>query len=112
MTKKPKYKVADMVAALVQSKGMVYLAAQNLGCTAQTVYNYRDKHPSVKDAIEQQDGMVDDAAEIKLMQAINKGEAWAIKFRLATKARHRGYVERQEVESSGAVTFKVVYGEE
>ena len=57
---------------------MVYLAAKRLGCEAQTIYNYRDRYPAVRAEMEQQDGEVDDAAEMKLYQAIIAGEPWAV----------------------------------
>ncbi len=80
---------------------MVYLAAKRLGCEAQTIYNYRDRYPAVRAEMEQQDGEVDDAAEMKLYQAIIAGEPWAVQFRLRTKGKGRGYVERVQQEVSG-----------
>ena len=80
---------------------MVYLAAKRLGCEAQTIYNYRDRYPAVRAEMEQQDGEVDDAAEMKLYQAIIAGEPWAVQFRLRTKGKGRGYVERVRQEVSG-----------
>ena len=91
---------------------MVYLAAKRLGCEAQTIYNYRDRYPAVRAEMEQQGGEVDDAAEMKLYQAIIAGEPWAVQFRLRTKGKGRGYVERSEVTGpdNGPVTIKVIYG--
>ena len=80
---------------------MVYLAAKRLGCEAKTIYNYRDRYPAVRAEMEQQDGEVDDAAEMKLYQAIIAGEPWAVQFRLRTKGKGRGYVERVQQEVSG-----------
>jgi hypothetical protein len=98
MTKKQKYTPTQVVDALKATKGMVYLTAQRLGCDAKTIYNYRDRYEVVRAEMEQQDGTVDDTAELKLFQAIQKGEPWAIQFRLRTKGRNRGYVERQEID--------------
>ena len=86
---------------------MVYLAADRLGCSHQTIYNYGERYTSVKAEMEKQDGVVDDTAELKLIQAIYNGEAWAIKFRLATKGRHRGYVERTEVTGKDGEPIRV-----
>jgi len=97
MTKARKFKVEEVVAALKQCKGMVYMAAELLGCEPKTIYNYRDKYASVKAAMTTQDGLVNDTAELKLVQAIHNGEPWAIKYRLSTKAKDRGYVERTEI---------------
>ena len=101
MTSRQKYTQAQVIAALRETKGMVYLAAKRLGCEAQTIYNYRDRYPAVRAEMEQQDGEVDDAAEMKLYQAIIAGEPWAVQFRLRTKGKGRGYVERVQQEVSG-----------
>jgi len=98
---KLKYTQKQIIDALRETKGMVYLAAKRLGCEAQTIYNYRDRYPAVRAEMEQQDGEVDDAAEMKLYQAIIAGEPWAVQFRLRTKGKGRGYVERVQQEVSG-----------
>ena len=101
MTTRQRYTQAQIIDALRETKGMVYLAAKRLGCEAQTIYNYRDRYPAVRAEMEQQDGEVDDAAEMKLYQAIIAGEPWAVQFRLRTKGKGRGYVERVQQEVSG-----------
>ena len=101
MGTRQKFTQAQVIDALKETKGMVYLAAKRLGCEAQTIYNYRDRYPAVRAEMEQQDGEVDDAAEMKLYQAIIAGEPWAVQFRLRTKGKGRGYVERVQNEVSG-----------
>ena len=101
MGTRQKFTQAQVIDALRETKGMVYLAAKRLGCEAQTIYNYRDRYPAVRAEMEQQDGEVDDAAEMKLYQAIIAGEPWAVQFRLRTKGKGRGYVERVQQEVSG-----------
>ena len=107
MADKQKFTPEQIVDALRATKGMVYLTAQRLGVSPQTIYNYRDRYASVRTEMALQDGMIDDTAELKLAQAIMNGEAWAIAFRLRTKARHRGYVEKTEVEHSGGQSLQV-----
>ena len=116
MTTRQRYTQAQVIDALRETKGMVYLAAKRLGCEAQTIYNYRDRYPAVRAEMEQQDGEVDDAAEMKLYQAIIAGEPWAVQFRLRTKGKGRGYVERVQQEVSGpngggALVVKLTWGE-
>ena len=101
MGTRQKFTQAQVIDALRETKGMVYLAAKRLGCEAQTIYNYRDRYPAVRAEMEQQDGEVDDAAEMKLYQAIIAGEPWAVQFRLRTKGKGRGYVERVEQDIRG-----------
>ena len=102
MTTKPKYTTKQVINALLETFGAVYLAADKLGCTAQTVYNYIERHPTVKAAYEHEDGKTTDAAEVALRRAILNGEAWAIKYRLSTKGKGRGYTERTEVDHKGS----------
>ena len=59
MTTRQRYTQAQVIAALRETKGMVYLAAKRLGCEAQTIYNYRDRYPAVRAEMEQQDGAQD-----------------------------------------------------
>ncbi len=101
MTTRQKFTAQQIIEALKETKGMVYLAADRLGCQAQTLYNYRDRYPAVRAAMESEDGKINDVAEMKLYQAIVAGESWAVQFRLRTKAKQRGYSERTEVEVSG-----------
>lgn len=75
---------------------MVYLAAKMLKCDPGTVYNYRNRYPQVSQLIEDLDNEMDDIAESALRQALLQGEAWAVCFRLKTKGKHRGYVEKSE----------------
>jgi len=91
-----KFTVAQMVKALKHCKGMVYLAAEHLGCHHQTVYNYIAKHPKVKAASEFESGKMLDVSEMTLYNAIMDGQAWAVSLHLKTKGKNRGYVERQE----------------
>ncbi len=96
------------------NKGKVGLVAQRLGVTTVTIYNYAKNYATVKNAIDEARGHADellvDTAELKLVQAIHNGEAWAIRYTLATKGRSRGYVERQEIEHSGEIDTRVIEG--
>ena len=78
MATRQKFSQQQVIDALRETKGMIYLAAKRLGCDAKTIYNYRDRYPAVRAEMEQQDGEVDDAAEMKLYQAIIAGEPWAV----------------------------------
>jgi hypothetical protein len=97
MANKARYTCGEVIAALKRTKGMVFLAAQELGCSHQTVYNYINRHPTVAAAKKEAEGKVGDTAELKLYQAILNGEHWAITFYLATKGKDRGYTKRQEI---------------
>lgn len=115
MTTRQRFTQQQIIEALKATKGMVYLAAERLGCEAQTVYNYRDRYPAVRAAMELEDGKIDDIAEMKLYQALLAGESWAVQFRLRTKAKHRGYIEKSVTEVTGkdgdALTIKLQWGD-
>lgn len=115
MGSRQKFTQQQVIDALKETKGMVYLAADRLGCEAQTIYNYRDRYPAVKAEMEAQDGKIDDIAEMKLYQALLAGESWAVQFRLRTKGKHRGYVEKSVTEVTGkdgdALTIRLQWGD-
>ena len=97
-----------MLEAVKKNGGAVYLAARELGCAPNTIYNRMEKTPALKQAVEDARGEVVDYAEQKLRLAILNGEPWAIAMALKTIGKHRGYVERQEVTGAdgGAVLVK------
>lgn len=109
---KQKYKVSDMIQAIHESKGMVYVAARKLGCAAGTIYNYAERHSTVQEAIDQERGLLVDTAELALWKALQNGEGWAVSLTLKTLGKDRGYVERQEMrhagEDGGALVISVV----
>lgn len=102
MVRPRKYSNAKIISALKKKKGMVYLAASMLGCDANTIYDRAKVTPAIATLILHENGKVDDTAEMKLLQAINKGQPWAIAFRLSRKGKHRGYTEKVENVLTGA----------
>lgn len=103
MAGKPRFTVQQVIEAIDDKRGMVYLAAKMLGCSHQTVYRYAKRHPTVQYAIDANRGVMLDTAELKLWQGIQAGESWAVQFALRTIGKDRGYVERREQEVSGKV---------
>ena len=105
MASKQKFTQKQIIDALKETKGMVYLAAERLGCNTVTIYNYRDRYPAVRAVMEAEDGKFNDVAEMKFYQATMAGEPWAVQFRLRLRARDRGYTEHidSKVELSGQV---------
>jgi hypothetical protein len=111
MANKHRYSATEVAQALIDTKGMVYIAAQRLGCTVETIRLYCKRYPSVQAARDAQRGMMLDAAELKLWQSIQNGEPWGIAFALKTIGKDRGYVERHEQtgENGQAMVLRVVY---
>jgi hypothetical protein len=100
MANKPKYTAAQMSDALAQTKGMVYLAAQRLGCDVNTVLRYCKRYPSVEAVKQAARGEILDETELRLWAAIRRDEPWAITFYLKTVGRSRGYGERLDLNVS------------
>jgi len=92
-----RYTAKQVIQALKVTRGMVYMAAERLGCDPKTVYNYIDRYPSVKEALDDTTGRSLDMSETMLMQQIMKGNIVAIKYHLSTKGKHRGYTAEIEV---------------
>jgi hypothetical protein len=111
MARTNRYTVDQVIQALKDTKGMVYLTAQVLKCTANTVFSYCERYPAVEQAKHDARGEMLDICELKLFQAVQKGEPWAIAFCLKTLGKDRGYVEKHEVagKDGGALVLHVVY---
>jgi len=99
-----------ILEAVKKNGGAIYLAARELGCAPNTIYNRMEKSPDIRQAVEDARGEVVDYAEQKLRLAILNGEPWAIAMALKTIGKSRGYVERQEVTGAEgkALTIKWV----
>ena len=93
-----KFTAAEVAQALRDSKGMVYVAARQLDCAANTIYNYAARYKIVQEAMQQERGILVDVAELALWKAIQNGEAWAISLALKTIGNDRGYTERLEID--------------
>lgn len=107
---KQRFTPKQVADTLIETRGMVFLAAKKLGCSDDTIYNYAKRYKAVGDALRQQRGQFVDMAELKLWNAVNEGDAWAVQFALRTLGKERGYVERSEVtgKEGGAIEIKAV----
>ena len=97
-----------VIDALNKTKGAVYLAAKNLGCSHTAIYDYIAKFPDIAELKEFYDEEVSDIAVMKLRDSVIKAEPWAIKYQLSTKGKSRGYVERQEVTGADSSPIELI----
>ena len=97
MAGKLKYTAAQVVQALNDCQGMIYLAARRLGCSPVTIWSYCKRFKTVRDARRQKRGELVDTAELALIKGVQQGEPWAVVFALKHLGRRRGYVERREL---------------
>lgn len=86
----------EVKAALRKSKGIVSVAAKNLGISDTALYRRIQRNKSLQNVKwEAREGVVD-MAEAKLFKLINGDDFRAIKYTLSTLGKSRGYVERVE----------------
>lgn len=95
------YTAEQMISAIQNANGILAVAARDLGCTRQTVHNYVNKMSTVRAAYEDARETLIDFTEQQLYKQIKEGNITAIIFTLKTIGKHRGYVERQEVQHEG-----------
>lgn len=99
---------SHFIDALTRTRGMVTAAAKVLNCDRQTIYNAIEKFPEVKECLATAREHSLDLAELSLMSAVGKGEAWAVCFYLKTQGRKRGYVERVDVGADASTLEQLV----
>jgi len=86
--------------ALRATGGFVSQAAKKLGISQSAVSNRIAKSKELQEArIEIEESYLD-LAESKLIKNINKNDNASIFFYLKCKGKHRGYIERSEVDQT------------
>jgi hypothetical protein len=108
----PSYTDKQIGDALKATRGMVYVAADRLGCSPNTIKARMKKSKKLRDIKESYEGLLLDKGELQLDQLVMAGNLGAVKYLLSTKGKERGYVEKSVHEHSGPeggpVTFRVV----
>jgi hypothetical protein len=88
--------------------------ANRAGCDWHTASKYCDPEtspfPTVARVYQDECEKIDDLAEVGLIEALKRQEPWAIKYRLGTKGRNRGYGERLELTGAGGGPLKLYIG--
>lgn len=94
--RKRRYTVDQLIAVLKASGGKIASAARSLGCDRTVIYRYKEKYPQIDEVMTEAREYQLDVTELKLFEAINQGEPWAITLYLKTQGKARGYSERLE----------------
>jgi len=87
-----------MILALEKTLGVVTPACKNVDISRETHYRWLKEDADYKAAVESTEDIAIDFAETNLHQQIKKGVPASTIFYLKTKAKKRGYVEKQEIE--------------
>jgi hypothetical protein len=86
-----------MIEALEKSLGIVTTACKIVGIDRGSHYNWMKADKEYEERVKEIENIAIDFAESKLHKQIEKGDTTATIFYLKTKAKNRGYVERQEI---------------
>lgn len=100
---------AQIVDALKKAGGIAADAARLLGCERSNIWNRVKKSKELQAARDDARAEVLDLCESQLIACIKGGNLGAIIFFLKTQGRERGYVERTEVDATGALEAIRVY---
>jgi hypothetical protein len=100
-----KFTPEQVIAALRESAGVMLPAATKLGVDRSTVWKYCQRHPEIKEALNDIRESVIDIAESHLLIGVKAGKQWAVERVLKTIGRKRGYGDSVEVSgpSGGAI---------
>jgi hypothetical protein len=90
----PKYSISRVISVLRDHHGLLVLAAGELGCSRQTLYNYIRRYPKVAEVLTEERERLVDLAEHGLIHHLQEKSPWAISLVLKTLGRSRGYIER------------------
>jgi len=85
-----------MIQALQKTLGIVTTACKQVEITRRTHYNWMNEDPDYAQAVNDVAEQAIDFVESQLFKQIREGNTASTLFYLKTKAKHRGYVERQE----------------
>jgi len=94
-----------MLLSLEQSLGIVTTAAKAAGIERRRHYEWYNKDPQYKAAVDGLSDVALDFVESKLHMLIKSGNPASTIFYLKTKGRGRGYIERQEIEVTEKTAF-------
>jgi hypothetical protein len=98
--------MADFLQAYEKSLGVLKTACEATNMCRKTIWEWRKKYPEFDAACHECEEVAIDFVESKMFKKIDtggKGSESLIIFYLKTKAKHRGYIERQEVDMSAEV---------
>ena len=96
-----------MIEALEKSLGIVTTACKSVGIDRGTHYNWMKDDDDYAAKVLSIEDMTIDFAESQLHKQIKEGNSTSTIFFLKTKAKKRGYVERQEISGVDGSDFNL-----
>lgn len=98
--------MADFLIAYENSLGVLKTACEMSGMCRKTIWEWRKKYPEFDAACHECEETALDFVESKMFKKIDRGDKGSeslIIFYLKTKGKHRGYVEKQEIDMDAKV---------
>ena len=92
--KRKRFKKDAIIKAIEKNNGLLTYAAKDLNCHWRTIRNYINDDPDISKAYEDILEKVNDVAENVVRQDIIAGSVETAKWYLRYKAKHRGYVDK------------------
>lgn len=92
-----------LIQALEASLGVITTACKKADIPRATYYKWYGEDMEFKAEVDAIQDITLDFAESQLFSQIKEGNTTATIFFLKTKGKNRGYVEKQEIEHSGAI---------
>lgn len=103
--RRPK-KMLTMMKALESTMGNITASCEKAEISRKLHYKWVDQFPEYKEFVESIPDRVFDFVEGSLHKQIQSGNTTATIFWLKTKAKDKGYVERQEIVHGGGVSVQ------
>lgn len=91
-------KKETFIKHLHEAFGNISKACNAIGISRTTIYQWMKDDADFEDAVKNIDEYIIDTVENHLLNQIKDGSTPATIFYLKTKAKHRGYVEKQEID--------------
>lgn len=95
----------NLIKAAIGSGGIITHMAKNLHVARGSLMAWAGRKPENRKLVdelilEHREAMID-TAEGNLFRSLKEGSEWSTKYALSTIGKHRGYVQKQEVEQIG-----------
>jgi|SRR5579872_1903304 len=98
----------QIIGALHATMGKPCLAAEQLGCSPETIFTRAQSSPKLRSVLRLYRGKLLDSAETALWRAVIEGESWAVKWALEQWGHSRDYSDGAEIWHTPPETDELV----
>lgn len=101
----------ELILKNIEEHKSLAVIAKKVGCCRDRLAEYIHKHPILQRAFTVAKDEIDDLAEVRLFDKINKGDLHALMFYMPRQMRHRGYGDEPVDDNKGPDSRIVIGGE-